>query len=134
MIDDVKPGAEIEFGYPFVREPYSDADGGETMTWRPGCRDEQCAPDEFRRVADAIGSQIVTVVSVHKPGKYPARVFFTRRWRDPSGREFGKGGLHTKTLGNFRALVNGYRGRYEMSDTLPGPSQTVKAFAELSAI
>lgn len=65
--------------------------------------------------ADGLGSIILTVVGVFKPGKYPTRVFFTRRWRDPEGREFGKGALRIATVPQFYILAGGYRHDYEIA-------------------
>ena len=109
-----------EFAYPFVRDTFFDRadfdDYGKrcegNQCWKPGVRQEQCAAGDFHLVADGVGSQIVTVVSRHKPGRWPARVFFTRRWRDPDGKEFGKIALHVTTAGSFTRLRKGYRHRF----------------------
>lgn len=117
MADDFTIGAEIEVPHPFIRDTFRgfDADGPfEQGTWRPGTRFEQCAPDDYEAVADAIGQQIATIVGLYKPGRFPARVFFTRRWRDPNGREFGKGKLRILTIGCFRQLVRGYRHEFRL--------------------
>jgi hypothetical protein len=120
--ETICPGTVIEVGYPFVRDTYNDpADGfAECKTWCPGVRhewiapDETVAPDETETVADAMGTQIITVVSTHKPGRFPERVFYTQRWRDPNGREFGKGKLRTKTAQAFRRLIRGYRYEFRL--------------------
>lgn len=119
MSAPVKAGDVIEFPYPFVRELYDDGDpeGGPRPCWRPGvrfdCQTVQVGDGEFDEhtwsVADGTGKQVVTVVSIHKPGKFPTRVFFTRRWIGPDGVGFGKGKLHIKSLSSFRELVRGYR-------------------------
>ena len=112
------PGAFFEARYPFVRDKFTDfdADGPlERDTWKPGTRAEMVAPDDSAMVADAEGSIVLTVVAVFKPGKFPTRVFFTRRWRDPDGTEFGKDALRIATVSNFYALTRGYRHEYEMS-------------------
>lgn len=117
MSEEFTPGAEIEIAYPFVLENVSmiDADGPyETKSWRPGTRGEPVPPDDAEMVAHGIGSQIMTIVSVHKPGKYPTRVFFTRRWRDPRGREFGKAKLCMTTAACFRIRCRGYRHEYRL--------------------
>lgn len=109
--DEFKIGAVIEVGHPFIREKYSgcDADGPfERMTWRPGTRVEPVYPDDAEEVADAIGTQIITIVGVYKPSGYPARVFFTRRWRDPQGHEFGKTKCQIKTAQAFRRRCRGF--------------------------
>lgn len=121
MNEPFKVGAEIEIGHPFVRETYRGYDEGgsfERLSWRPGIRHEMIAPDDSEAVADGIGTQIVTIISIHKPGRYPARVFFTRRWRDPDGHEFGKGKLHIMTSGALRARTKGYRHRYRLNDAV----------------
>ena len=120
------PGAFFEGRYPFFREkvslPPDDPEGGyrETETWRPGTYSEVCGHGYdgepcTHTVADGIGTIILTVVSVHRPGTYPTRVFFTRRWRDPDGKEFGKTKLHIAVASKFYALSRGYRHDYEMS-------------------
>lgn len=117
MSTDFKAGAEIEVAHPFVREKYhgmSEDGPFETMTWRPGVRNEFVPPDTGEMVADGIGTQIMTVVSVHKPGKFPSRVFFTRRWRSPDGREFGKPKLCVTTTAAFRTRTNGYRHEFRV--------------------
>lgn len=112
------PGAFFEARYPFVRKEYY-----EDSCWRPGCRTEIYGSDDVTFLADGEGSIILTVVSVHKPGRFPCRVFFTRRWRDPKGREFGKGKLHCTTVNAFYGLTKGYRYAYEMAQ----PSVTHEA-------
>lgn len=112
MRDEILPGAEIEVGHPFVRDKF---DGyhvgidGEIDCWKPGHRNENVYPDDCIAVYDGMGTQILTVVSLHKPGKYPTRVFYTRKWRDPDGATFGKGALRMTTLPAFRKIIAGYR-------------------------
>lgn len=120
MTSQFTTGAEIEIGHPFVSVQYDNGDGP-IASWQPGTREEQYAPDDWVRVADAMGTQIVTVVGVYKPGKYPTRVFYTRRWRDPAGHEFGKSACHVKSAAQFRILINGYRHRFCMADALVSP-------------
>ena len=52
------------------------------------------------------------MVSTHKPGAFPTRVFYTRKWIDPQGKTFGKDALRVTTLGYFRTLTKGYRYRH----------------------
>lgn len=118
----IEAGSVFAFPYPFVREEREvyEEDGPVKMkSWCPGVRDEPRYPDDTEAVADGLGKQIVRVVDVHKPGKYPTRVFFTREWEDPAGRVFGKPCLRIKTLNAFRRLVSGYRYEYR----LKGPDQ-----------
>jgi hypothetical protein len=86
-------------------------------TWRPGVRPGALVPpdggDEPEE-ADGMGCQILTIVSIHRPGRYPSRVFYTRRWRDPAGKEFGKGALRIKTMNAFKRLIAGYRHEFRL--------------------
>lgn len=110
-------GAYFEGRYPFVRSSFTAYDDGgpyEQPCWKPGTRAEYYCPDDTEMVADAEGAIILTVVSVHKPGKYPTRVFFTRRWRDPQRREFGKGSLRCATVAQFYKLARGYRHEFRV--------------------
>lgn len=120
MHDPIIPGAEIEVAHPFIRDTYNgyDSDGPfEQKTWRPGVRHEHLPPEgDTEAFADGIGTQIITIISTHKPGRFPERVFFTRKWRDPSGHEFGKTKLHSKTAQAFRRLIRGYRHEYILTD------------------
>lgn len=116
----IEAGSVFAFPYPFVRDEYEELDEGgpvRVKTWRPGVRYEPVYPDDSEAVADGIGKQIVRVVDVHKPGKYPPRVFYTREWTDPAGRVFGKPGLQIKTLDAFRRLISGYRYHYRIKET-----------------
>jgi hypothetical protein len=131
--------------YPFVWEktsvPGTDPEGPysvEIMTWRPGTilvnREmpknanpyEWCPDDDPKEVAHGTGAQIITIASVHKPGRFPTRVFYSRRWRDPNGKEFGKGGLRIKTLGAFKRLVSGYRCEFEVIELATAASDEVE--------
>jgi hypothetical protein len=115
ITDKIVPGALIEVGYPFVIEV--DQFDATNSRWKPGCTFDSPDDDSRSRAvafADAMGTQILTVVSVHKPGKYLTRVFFTQRWRDPGGAEWGKDKLHVKALGAFRKMLKGYRYRFEI--------------------
>lgn len=109
----LEPGAIFEIPYPFKREEYEDFDEEGRVavaTWNPGIVYEQVTPDGCTDgFADAMGAAIYEVVTVHKPGAFPTRVFYLRRWRTPDGKEFGKRKLRCATLGTFRGLLKGYR-------------------------
>lgn len=106
--------------YPFVRDTFSYYDEGsetEELTWKPGIRYEHRGPypdSEPVSVADAIGRMELTIVSVHKPGRFPTRVFYTRKWIDPDGKRFGKTRLRMTTQATFNTLARGYRHPYEL--------------------
>lgn len=114
-------------GYPFVRyvtDLYDEDDGRPCQTegWRPGCTlkiDENAGGyfPENHYVADGVGSMVLNVVAVFRPGRFPERVFYTRRWVDPDGREFGKPNkLRVTTAAHFRSLLKGYRYDFEVSE------------------
>lgn len=108
----ITPGTTFVISYPFVREKLEllDEDGfHEVPTWNPGVRYEMSGPEDVEAVADGSGEAIFNVIDVHKPGRYPTRVFYTRRWRTPDGKEFGKSRLHIATLEKFRRLIRGYQ-------------------------
>lgn len=122
-MSEIIPGSFIEVCYPFVLEevelPPDDPEAtgpNKVMSWRPGIRGVLVPPDESEFVADAEGTMILTVVSTHKPGRFPERVFFTRKWRCPKGREFGKPKLHIVTAEKFRRLARGYQHEYRLLD------------------
>lgn len=103
--------------YPFVKTfvilPGEDG-FEETFSWRPGT-----IVLEERLVAKALGKMILTVVSMHKPGNYPERVFYTRQWEDPNGFIFGRGSLKIATTSHFRSLLKGYRHKFTVSSEAP---------------
>lgn len=118
-------GQVIEVGnYPFVRSVFNGTDfDGENMIefqkegWRPGVdleTDENC----YARfgVADGVGAMLLTVVSTHKPGSFPERVFFTRKWRDPDGKVYGRNKLHVRTKAVFTKLIRGYRHEFGVAE------------------
>ena len=134
MSDPIVIGAVIEVAHPFILEEYNglDVDGPfTTKSWRPGVRMEQTGPEDFDPFADGVGTQIVTVVSKHKPGKWPERVFYTRRWRAPNGSEFGKTKMRITTVQAFRTLIKGYRHHYQMAEppAEPPPKRRLVEFA-----
>lgn len=107
MSIDVRAGARFSVPYPYVRED----DAG--PRWRPGTRPDADGLD----FAHAVGAQEMEVVSLHQPGKYQHRVFFTRQWVDPDGNRFGKAGLRVASIRKFRALVAGYAHPYTVAET-----------------
>ena len=117
------PGESVEVPHPFIRGTYCvrDEEGcEECIGWRPGVRNADVYPDDSEMVADGMGVQILTVVAKFRPGKFPERIFYTRKWRDPDGTVFGKSNLHTRTTGAFTRLVSGYRHAYRVERKEPG--------------
>lgn len=112
------PNQAIRVPYPFIRETVTLHDGEgpyDAQTWRPGTRIEKTAPGDYGNVADGNGSMLLLVVSVHKPGRFPTRVFYTRKWQDPSGRVFGKTDLRVCTLEKFRRISREYQHYYALA-------------------
>lgn len=110
----MEAGQTFEVACPFVREAYTgwDEEGSHTvLSWKPGVEWEVIGPEgEAGMRAHGLGKVRYTVISVHKlPYPYPARVFFTRKWVSPDGREFGKRRLHVLTLEAFRRRTMGYK-------------------------
>jgi hypothetical protein len=118
-----KEGDRFEFPYPFSRSTYDQMDGGDednppTFTavpsWKVGPSSESDGMDGCYSMADALGKCVLTVVSIHKPGKYPTRVFFTRTWITPDGKAFGKTKCRVTTVPTFLAMATGYMHDYEL--------------------
>ena len=111
-------GQEFRVEYPMVLEPVEllgDEGPYQTNSWRPGVRYVNHSPYcDAAAFADGVGLMILRVVSVHKPGKYPERVFYTRTWIDPACRPFGKTKLRVTTTQAFRAMAKGFRYEYEV--------------------
>lgn len=112
--------AQFVVSYPFVRDTYNALDPDTfisvpTPTWKPGVRHEYTSHEgDSEAFADGVGQQVIRVVSIHKPGKYPERVFFVRQWIDPDGRTFGKPKLRVKIRSAFRRLIAGYGYEYQV--------------------
>lgn len=123
VMDRPQSGQVIRIGYPFVRDTYTywDEEGGVTVpTWRPGVRYEPCGPEDVEAVADGEGEAEFTVVDTFKPGRFPERVFLTRRFVTPDGKVFGKGKLHIWTLEKLRRLSRGFQSPYRLDETEDG--------------
>ena len=109
----IKVGQTFTVEYPFVRIPkdeiwlisqsYSDVN-----PWRPGVLFRHTWNDDAEAYCDGIGQMILTVIGTAYPKPFPTRVMYTRKWRDPDGREFGKRRLLISTLGKFNQLCRGY--------------------------
>lgn len=113
--------------YPFQRTTYeafdADSEGIGVTTvpgWRPGVYEHVYDPgwpgDGDVCNADGAGKLILTVISVHKPGKFQTRVFFIRQWETPEGHRFGKGRLEVVTLGKFWRTASRYHFNWRTKD------------------
>jgi hypothetical protein len=115
-------GDVIRLDYPFRRDTVSlfepcPIDGGrnvETETWIPGARLELTHDGDTDAVADGVGEQILTVISTHKPDRYPLRIFYTRQWITPDGKQFGKTRCRVTTASAFAYRARGYRHEYRV--------------------
>ena len=122
-------GEVFRVPHPFVRETFTDytldEDGvgaQELPTWSPGLRSENRHSAVWTgedvpvptAVADALGAQVLTVVGVYRPGRFPTRVFYERQWVDPDGKVFGKRNCRVTTVPAFRRIVGGYRVEFEL--------------------
>ena len=117
-MSEFEPDKSHEVDYPFVRckaTILNDEEPVRIDSWRPGTRFEVYGNFGERNFeADAIGTRILTIVSIHKPGKFPERIFYTQKWRSPDGKVFGKNALKVTTTGNFRLLLKGHRHGFEI--------------------
>ena len=121
-------GKAYEIIYPFIKCSYElyedDGEGNYNVekidSWRPGCElhMEPCGEyvGDEEAYADSEGVQLLEVISIHKPGKYPERVFYTRKWKTPEGKIFGKPGLKITTRQNFKRMLKGYRYDYTIDN------------------
>lgn len=112
------PDEIFEVPYPFVRgtvELYDEDGPCKIDTWIPGTRFVPVAPDDSISVADKMGVHVLTVISTHKPGRFPTRIFYTQGWITPEGKRFGKTRCCVTTVSNFRTKLKGYRYEFEMS-------------------
>lgn len=111
-------GSEHRVPYPMVLEPVEllgDDGPYQTKSWRPGVRYVNEAPyGESAAYADGVGWMVLSVVSIHKPGKYPERVFYIRTWIDPTGLVFGKKKLRIISSPAFKRMAEGFRYEYEV--------------------
>lgn len=112
-IGELTPGRAFVVVFPFVRRE-DDGWHDRVAEWRPGVRLEPLPPygESSEAVADGEGRMTITVVSLHKPGKYLERVFFTRKFIDPDGKSFGKGILRIAATEKFTRLVRSYARPY----------------------
>lgn len=114
------PGDVFRVRFPFVREsvdvPDYDPEGqgfATIISWKPGVRfEDYTGYGDVESVCDGEGFMVLTVVDTFKPGRFPTRVFYTRRWVDPDGKEFGKGKLHVTICSAFTRRATCYQHDY----------------------
>jgi hypothetical protein len=104
--------------YPFSRTTYDsfyDDESKPIKCWRPGCDRDADDDGNVTWSCEGHGEMLLEVVGEFKPGRFPARVFYVRQWRDPDGKVFGIGKLRMTTRTNFDRMLKGYRHNYEES-------------------
>lgn len=124
-----KAGDVFTVIYPFIHDTVSLFDGedyADMPTWKPGVKFEWIGPEDTGAMADAEGKMILVVEDVLKPGRFPWRVFFTRKYVNPDGKEFGKSRLHIVTLEKFRRIASGYRYPYGIGEPYEGDARPVQ--------
>jgi len=122
-------GQEFEVRAPFVWYqtdiPEPDGPGFVTVeTWKPGFDAES---DEYNTyyLCHGFGQIIYTIIDFHKlPRPYPARVFYTRKFRDPDGKVFGKSKLRITTTAHFTRMIKSHC--WPFSDRLDDVEQIEK--------
>jgi hypothetical protein len=100
-------GKPYEIPYPFVRvivELCNEEGFYKEESWKPGIKLK-----DMEETADDVGKMVITMVSTHRPGPFPERVFYTRKWIDPDGKSFGKRKLLITPTYRFKNLLKGYR-------------------------
>jgi hypothetical protein len=109
--------------FPFIREKYSGPLDGEIVddvdTWRPGTRREWSEGEydtEEWFAADGEGFMVLEELGSFKPGRFPERTFYLRRFIDPAGKQFGKDKVRVIASSAFRRMLKGYRHSYELPE------------------
>ncbi|MDR0216171.1 MAG: hypothetical protein LBJ15_19550 [Comamonas sp.] len=113
-----------------IKVPFHHWGRGEEDGFTPGC--EHVMGEEYTGhvdgearyheagyyVATDWGCMLITEIQrVSIPG-YEDRIFYTRRWRDPLGNEFGKRDLKCKGARAFKQMLKGWRHPFYMDGRL----------------
>lgn len=123
MQHDIKEGDVFKVKYPFCAEMIEEYEVLDDFNcqvvdtfkvWHPGTKITLTAPEGAERnEANGDGVMILRVVSVHKPGKFPTRVFYTREFIDPEGNSLtSKNALRVCSIGKFRRISKEYYYEY----------------------
>lgn len=101
--------------------PFHEFSNGPDCGWLPGCHKEHNEEyaghvngdatwqDGVAYIADALGHMIINEIQTVSIEGYEDRVFYTRQWRDPEGKVFGKKDLRVKGRRAFTRLLKGWR-------------------------
>lgn len=89
----------------FVRTHPFTLDTSGAFKWRPGAwESEPRHNDDPMPACHGLGFVYFKVVSVHKPGRYPTRVFYTRRFVTPDDEALPESGCLCVTMEKFKRL------------------------------
>lgn len=110
MLRGLKKGVSVNVGKYVIACPFYLPDGHITngdgvsspLGWVPGFNPDL---DSDAQVYNGVGKKIITVVSTHKPGRYPKRIFYRVQWEMPEGYVFGKNRVKVMSEGNFKRYV-----------------------------
>jgi len=111
----------FEREHPFTRvyihgwddEPYT------FVGWRPGAwASKHISPDDVVAAAHGMGKCRFEVHGEYKPGRYPARVFFTQTYITPDGNELRGRGLRIKVKHYFERHLKHIGFEYEIDPDL----------------
>lgn len=113
----MSPGDSFTIPYPFWRSEGPDwVTGAIEAQWMLGTEyREYNQHDDGHDYADSLGSSTFTVVSIHKPGTYPERVFYVQSFTDPDGHEFSSGRLRCRSRSYFKRLISSYLKPYKLA-------------------
>lgn len=113
---------EYKIKFPFLTtQYYADCEDGGSLveSWKPGTKLGEMVYDghEPLSIAEGEGFMVLTFIGTFKPGKYPERTFYIRKWIDPAGKTFGSNALKMTTTQNFKKMIEkGYRYPYEVEN------------------
>lgn len=128
---------EIFDGAQFVRTHPFTLDTTGAYKWRPGAweKEPRAAQGYWERddiaACHGLGFVYFTVISVHKPGRYPTRVFYSRHHVTPDNEVLPESGCLCVTMEKFNRL----RKDFQVPYVVVGPSEEVTArLAEIKQI
>lgn len=104
---------EIRVPFPFSKIVASMQSGKTYYRWKAGCRWEEIETryaSEREAVADGTGEMVLREIGRYTPPGYRERVFYTRKFIDPTGKVWGdKPKLRVMGASGFTRLCKGYR-------------------------
>ena len=118
-----------------IKVPFHYWGHGEEDGYLPGC--EHVKEEEYTGhndgearyhesgyyVATDWGHMLINEIQRVSITGYEDRIFYTRRWRDPEGKEFGKSDLKCKGARAFKQMLKGWRHPFYMDGELVNPKE-----------